>query len=108
MVNSKTRFDWPEKRESATGAKLKLEKAKASVWFPNEATVTFILGGKKYLGWMPDYSVNIEEKWLKAFIVGDYANGDWEIMIPEETMTSTEFLRVPKAEQDRAVQLGWW
>lgn len=108
MSANKSKWDWPTKREKAEGAKIKLEKAKPSAWFPNEASVTFVLRGKKHIGWMPDYSVNLDEKWLKAFIVGDYANGDWEIMIPDETMSSTEFLRVPKEEQNSVVQLGWW
>ena len=108
MGDKATVFDWPTQREKAEGAKIKLERAKTSAWFPNEATVTFVLGGKNYHGWMPDYSVNIEEKWLKAFIVGDYANGDWEIMIPDETMSSREFLRVPKKEQGVVVHFGWW
>ena len=101
-------FDWPTRREKAEGAKVKLEKANPSIWFDNEATVTFVLSGKSYHGWMPDYSVNIDDKWLKAFIVGDYDNGDWEIMIPDETLSSTKFLRVPKAEQYGVVQPGWW
>ena len=101
-------WDWPTKRQNATGARIKLEKAKTSVWFPDEATVSFRLGGKGYHGWMPDYSVNIAEKWLKAFIVGDYENGDWQVMIPNETTSSTDLLRVPKADQNAVVQTGWW
>ncbi len=100
--------DWPEKREKATGARVKLKKAGSSVWFPNEATVTFALGEREYHGWMPDYAVNITNRWLKAFIVGDYDNGDWEILLPNETTSSTDLLRVPRKEQGQAVQIGWW
>ncbi len=108
MNTEKTGWDWPTKREHAEGAKIKLEKAKPSAWFSNEATVTFVLGGRGYHGWMPDYSVNITEKWLKAFIVGDYENGDWQILIPNETMSSTDLLRVPLTDQGEVVQTGWW
>ena len=110
MTAEKIDWDWPKKREEDDfeGAKVKLERAKTSVWFANEATVAFVINGKKHIGWMPDYSVNLEEKWLKAFIIGDYKNGDWHIMIPDETMSSTEFLRVPKSEQGTVVQKGWW
>ena len=80
--------------QSGRGQNKKLEKAEISKWFSDEATVTFILGGTKYHGWMPSYAVDFQDKWLKAFIVGDFANGDWEIFIPDETLQSTKFLRV--------------
>ena len=108
MNIDKSGWDWPTKRENAEGARIKLEKAKPSVWFPNEATVTFVVGGEGYHGWMPDYSVNIAEKWLKAFIVGDYKNGDWQVLIPNETTSSTDLLRVPMKDQGEVVQTGWW
>ncbi len=108
MDGGTIKWDWPIKREEAEGAKLRLIQANPSVWFDGEATVCFVLHGQEHHGWMPDYSVNIDSKWLKAFIVGDYANGDWQIMIPNETMLSTEFLRIPKSEQGKLVQLGWW
>ena len=98
---------WPTRREPAA-AKIKLDNAKKSEWFWDEATVTFTIGGEFYHAWMPDYAVNLEEKWLKAIIVGDYDNGDWHIMIPEETVKSTHFLRVPKADQHTVVFEGWW
>ena len=99
---------WATDREKAVPVKVKLEKARVSEWFADEATVTFVLGGERYHGWMPDYAVNMEEKWLKAFIVGDYENGDWLIFLPDETPKSTEFMRVPKADQYTTVVDGWW
>ena len=108
MNTAKPVRNWPTKRENATGAKIKLKKARPSAWFPNEATVTFVLGGKGYHGWMPDYSVNLTQKWLKAFIVADYANGDWQLLIPNETTSSADLLRVPKEDQNCVVQTGWW
>lgn len=100
-------IDWPTRREPAA-AKIKLDKAKKSEWFWDEATVTFTIGGEFFHGWMPEYAVNLEEKWLKAIIVGDYDNGDWDLMIPEETVKSTHFLRIPKADQHTVVVEGWW
>ena len=108
MPTTKIKWDWPTNRERAVGVKIKLEKAKDSAWFHNEATVSFVIGGEKYHGWMPDYAVNVEEKWLKAFIVGDYENDDWYVRIPDETIQSTEFLRIPVAEQNTIIQEGWW
>ena len=108
MEARKVGLGWPQKRPSAEGAKIRLRKAKPSAWFPNEITVTFVVGDKEYHGWMPDYSVNLGEKWLKAFIVGDYDNGDWQVFIPNETTSSTEFLRVPIEDQGEVVQAGWW
>ena len=101
-------IDWATDREKPAAAKIKLHKAKKSAWFWDEATVTFTIGGEFFHAWMPDYAVNLEEKWLKAIIVGDYANGDWYVMIPEETVKSTHFLRVPKADQHTTVVEGWW
>ena len=75
MTVPSVQWDRPAYREAPEGVKINLENAKVSAWFPNEATVNFIIGGKEYHGWMPDYAVNITEKWLKAFIVGDYRNG---------------------------------
>ena len=109
MTTSETKKrDWPTDREKPIAAKINLEKAQDSRWFFEECTVTFIIGGETYHGWMPDYSVNLEEKWLKAIIVGDYDNGDWHIMIPDETFKSTSFLRVPKSDQHTVVVEGWW
>lgn len=108
MTPSERQWDFPIGRDKAEEVKIKLEKAEISKWFSDEATVTFILGGTKYHGWMPSYAVNFQDKWLKAFIVGDFANGDWEIFIPDETIQSTKFLRVPEADQNTAVVAGWW
>ena len=105
---SGTPWDWAVERDSAAPVKIKLQKADISEWYPDEAIVTFILGGETYHGTMPDYAVNISEKWLKAFIVGDYGNGDWRIFMPEETPKSTEFLRVPTSDQGKTVVEGWW
>ena len=108
MTPSERHWDFPIGRDKAEEVKIKLEKAEISKWFSDEATVTFILGGTKYHGWMPSYAVNFQDKWLKAFIVGDFANGDWEIFIPDETIQSTKFLRVPEVDQNTAVVAGWW
>lgn len=108
MTAAGIKLDWPAKREKPVGVKVKLQEAETSAWFFDETTVTFTLGGKEFHGWMPDYSVNIAEKWLKAIIVGDFDNGDWEILIPEETVQSTVYLRVPKADQGTTVVDGWW
>ena len=101
-------WDWATDRKEPAAAKIKLQKAKKSAWFFDEATVTFVIGGEFFHAWMPEYAVNIDKKWLKAIIVGDYDNGDWRIMIPEETVKSTHFLRVPKADQHTTVVAGWW
>ena len=108
MATGKREWDFPTTRDKAQEVKIKLEKAEISKWFPEEATVTFVLDDTKYHGWMPEYAVNIEEKWLKAFIVGDFANGDWEIFIPDETLQSTKFLRVSEGDKDTVVVAGWW
>ena len=108
MTAAKIKWDWPTDREQKAAAKIKLRSVADSAWFPEELTVSFVLGDQTYHGWMPDYSVNVAEKWLKAIIVGDYDNGDWDLLIPEETVQSTEFLRVPKAEQGITVVDGWW
>lgn len=108
MTTAEIKWDWATKREKPVAAKIKLQDAFSSIWFADETTVTFALGGKEFHGWMPDYSVNIDEKWLKAIIVGDYDNGDWKILIPEETVQSTVYLRVPKADQGTTVLDGWW
>ena len=108
MAATSVQWDRPAYREAPEGVKINLENARVSAWFPNEATVNFIIGGREYHGWMPDYAVNITEKWLKAFIVGDYSNGDWKIQIPDETIQSTQFLRVPKEDQNVVVVNGWW
>ena len=108
MATGEREWDFPTNRDKAEEVRIKLEKAEVSKWFPDETTVTFVLGGTKYHGWMPEYAVNIENKWLKAFIVGDFANGDWEIFIPDETLQSTKFLRVPEADQNTVVVAGWW
>lgn len=108
MAHQANGWDWPDDRPEAAPVKIKLDKAKPSTMFHDEATVSFALGDRKFHGWMPDYAVNVDEKWLKAFIVGDFANGDWYVLIPHETFQSTEYLRVPIADQNTVVVDGWW
>ena len=107
MTVKKYYTDRPVRRQTFETVKVKLVKAKPSAWFPHEANVTFSVNGKTHQGWMPYDTVNLEEKWLKAEIIGDYKNGDWQIMVPDETMTSTVLLRVPTSEQGNVVQKGW-
>ena len=106
MTASERHWDFPIGRDKAEAVKIKLEIDEVSKWFLDEATVTFVLGGTKYHGWMPSYAVSFQDKWLKAFILGDFAIGDWETFVPDETLQSTKFLRVPEVDQNPAVVAG--
>ena len=101
-------WEWATYRDEPEGVKINLEKAVLSQVFPNEAYVRFVIGGKLYDGWMPDYSVNIEQKWLKAFIIADDKAGQWLIYMPDETLTSGRRLFVPLEDQNTVVAPGWW
>ena len=105
---AEAKFDWGHHRAEPEGVKIQLEKAVSSKVFPKEAYVRFVIDGKLYDGWMPDYSVNIEEKWLKAFIIADFDDGRWLVQIPEETMISGARLFVPTTDQGTVVSKGWW
>lgn len=108
MSVNDSRWDFPTSRLKAKEVRIQLQQAEISPWYPDEMSVTFALGGETYYGWMPKYAVEVDQKWLKAFIVGDFDNGDWEIFIPDETLQSTEFLRVPGQDQGTIVVEGWW
>ena len=109
MTTAKIKWDWATKREKPVAAKIKLQDAFSSIWFFDETTVTFALGGpRNFTAGCPTTPLTSTRKWLKAIIVGDYDNGDWKILIPEETFQSTIYLRVPKAEQGTTVVEGWW
>ena len=108
MAAQKMVWELPVNRSETESIKIVLQKAEMSKLFPDEVSVRFALGGKNFDGWMPRESVNLPEKWLKAIIVGDYKNGDWEIYIPDETLQSTKVLRVPKDEQEEVVLRDWW
>ena len=101
-------YEIPVNREEIGKIRIILQHAEISKMFPDEAAVTFTLGGQDFHGWMPTASVEMEKKWLKAMIVGDFDNGDWEIYIPDETLESTKVLRVPKVEQTTVAMPGWW
>ena len=108
MAVNHVRYEIPVNRAKSEKIRIILRQAEISKLFPTETEVTFSLGGKDFHGWMPRHSVNIDRKWLKAIIVGDFGNGDWEIYIPDETLESTKVLRVPKADQDTVAMPGWW
>ena len=108
MPVNRVRYELPINRAESEKIRIVLRQAEVSKLFPTETEVTFSLGGKDFHGWMPRHSVNIDKKWLKAMIVGDFDNGDWEIHIPDETMESTKVLRVPTADQGTSVIHGWW
>lgn len=102
-----TKIDWGHDREKPEGVKIDLSYVGPGM-SSDERIVQFKIGGNEYVGWMPDYSVNESEKWLKAFIIADFDDGRWLIEIPDETLTSGSRIFVPKEDQDSVVTLGWW
>ncbi len=102
-----TKIDWGHDREKPEGVKINLSYVGPGM-HPEERIVQFKIGGNAYVGWMPDYSVNETQKWLKAFIIADFDDGRWLIEIPDETLTSGSRIFVPKEDQDSVVTLGWW
>lgn len=108
MTSNYVRYELPINRSEIEKVRIIVQQAEVSKLFPTETEVTFSLGGKDFHGWMPRHSVNIDRKWLKAMIVGDFDNGDWEIHIPDETLESTKVLRVPTVDQETTVIHGWW
>ena len=57
MAHHANGWDWPDDRPEAAPVKIKLDKAKPSTMFHDEATVSFALGDRKFHGWMPHYAV---------------------------------------------------
>lgn len=104
---SGVKIDWGHDRPDPVGVKIELAYVGPGMT-PDERIVKFNIGGNQYVGWMPDYSVNEAEKWLKAFIVADFDDGRWLIEIPEETLTSGTRIFVPKSDQESVVSFGWW
>ena len=102
-----TKIEWGHDLEQPVGVKINLSYVGPGM-IPEERIVQFIIGGNQYVGWMPDYSVNEGEKWLKAFRIADFDDGRWLIQIPDETLTSGAKIFVPKEDQDTVVTSGWW
>lgn len=99
--------DWGHDREEPEGVKIQLTYVGPGM-FPDERFVKFAIGEKHYGGWMPDYSVNEAERWLKAFIIADFDDGRWLIQIPDETLISGARIFVPTSDQNVVVTKGWW
>ncbi len=102
-----TKIDWGHDLEKPVGVKFHLSYVGPGM-IPEERIVQFTIGGNQYVGWMPDYSVNETEKWLKAFRIADFDDGRWLIQIPDETLTSGAKIFVPREDQDAVVTSGWW
>ncbi len=100
------KFDWGHNREKPEGVKIQLTYVGPGM-MPDERYVKFKIGDKAYGGWMPDYSVNEEQKWLKAFITTDFDDGGWLVQLPDETRVSGRNIFVPKEHQD-VILKGWW
>ena len=104
MANAK--IDWGYDREAPEGIKIKLSYVGPGM-MPDERFVRFEIGDAAYGGWMPDYSLNEEQKWLKAFIIADFDDGRWLVQIPNETLVSGHNIFVPREHQDEILR-GWW
>ena len=102
-----TKIDWGHDLDEPIGVKIQLSYVGQGMT-PDERIVKFIIGGNQYVGWMPDYSVNETERWLKAFRIADFDDGRWLIQIPDETLTSGTKIFVPKEDQNNVVTTGWW
>ena len=100
------KFDWGHNREKPEGVKIQLTYVGPGM-MPDERYVKFEIGDKAYGGWMPDYSVNEEKKWLKAFITADFDDGRWLVQLPDETRVSGRNIFVPEEHQD-VILKGWW
>ena len=100
------KIDWGHDREEPEGVKIQLTYVGPGM-LPDERFVRFYVGDEEYGGWMPDYSVNEAEKWLKAFIVADFDDGRWLVRLPEETLSSGPNIFIPREYQDIVLQ-GWW
>ncbi len=101
-----TKIEWGTNREKPEGVKIQLTYVGPGMMY-DERFVKFNIGDQIYGGWMPDYSVNETEKWLKALIVADFDDGRWLLQIPHETLSSGHNIFVPKEHQD-AILKGWW
>lgn len=100
------KIEWGHDRVVPEGVKIQLLYVGPGM-MPDERFVKFRIGEQDYGGWMPDYSVNEEQKWLKAFIIADFDDGRWLVQIPNETLVSGYNIFVP--EEHRGVILkGWW
>ena len=100
------KFDWGHKREQPEGVKIQLSYVGPGM-MPDERYVKFEIGDQSYGGWMPEYAVNEEEKWLKAFVIADFDDGRWLVQLPDETRVSGRNIFVPEAYQDGILK-GWW
>ncbi len=100
------KIEWGHDREEPEGVKIRLTYVGPGM-MPDERFVKFVIGDKEYGGWMPDYSVNEEHKWLKAFIVADFDDGRWLVRLPDETLMSGPNIFIPKENHDVALK-GWW
>ena len=102
-----TKIDWGHDLDEPIGVKINLSYVGKGMT-PEEKIVKFVIGGNQYVGWMPDYSVNEDMKWLKAFRIADFDDGRWLVQIPDETLISGAKIFVPKEDQDTVVTSGWW
>ena len=101
------KIDWGNYREEPEGVKIRLTYV-APGMFPDERFVQFQVGGASYTGWMPDYSVNEAEHWLKAYIVTDFDDGRFLLRIPDETLTSGVRVYGKAEDYGTTVVTGWW
>ena len=63
---SGSNIDWGHDREKPEGVKINLTHIGPGM-HPEEKFVQFQIGGASYSGWMPSYSVNEFNNWLKGF-----------------------------------------
>ncbi len=104
---SGSNIDWGHDREKPEGVKINLTHIGPGM-HPEEKFVQFQIGGASYSGWMPSYSVNEFNNWLKAFIIADFDDGRWLLRIPDETLTSGPQIFAKKEDQGTVVTTGWW
>ena len=100
------KYDWGRNRDKPEGGKIQLDYVGPGM-MPDERYVKFQIGDKAYGGWMPDYAVNEENKWLTAFITTDFDDGRWLVQLPDETRVSGRNIVVLKEDQNVILKGRW-
>ena len=97
--------EWAKKIDPPLRADIKCTYIKEDTG-PQEHGIGFEVDGKSYISWVPDITVDVENRTLRVIVAGSYKDGSYLVYLPADTLTTGRGLRISKDAPEMAVHVS--